>query len=204
MTIIESDLVPVNAFTTDSLFVGIGQRYDITVDASQAIDNYWLNITFGGGTRCGRSNNPYPAAIVRYNGASNENPKYAGVTPTDHQCLDLLNLTPVVTRTVPTTGFTPSANNSLDVGFSTTGKWTIDGSSLVVDWSVPVSQIVLDNKTDWLPSNNIWQVDQANVWAFWLIQNDPNVALPHPIHLHVRQCLIPIPFVSRYTDEEYI
>ncbi|KAJ4390165.1 laccase, multicopper oxidase, benzenediol:oxygen oxidorectuctase [Gnomoniopsis smithogilvyi] len=185
MTIIEADLVPVNAFTTDSLFVGIGQRYDVTVDASQAIDNYWLNITFGGSNLCGRSNNLNPAAIIRYENASNSNPTYSGVTPIDHQCLDLLDLTPVVTRTVPTTGFTPSANNSLDVGFSlTTGKWTINSSSLVVDWEIPLSEIIIDDKTDWLPSNNVWQIEQANTWAFYLIQNDPVVPLPHPIHLH--------------------
>lgn len=190
MTIIGSDLVPVNSFTTDSLFVGVGQRYDVTVDASQAIDNYWLNVTFGGGNSCGASNNPYPASIVHYDGASNSNPTYAGVAPIDHQCLDLLNLTPVVARTVPTTGFTASADNSLDVEFSlTTGKWTINSSSLAVDWSIPVAQLVLNNQTDWLPSNNVWQVDEADTWAFWLIQNDLLVALPHPIHLHVSKNL---------------
>lgn len=187
MTIIESDLVPVNSFTTDSLFVGVGQRYDVTVDASQATDNYWLNITFGGSNFCGSSNNPYPAAIVHYDGAPDENPTYAGVAPTDHQCLDLMSLTPVVSRTVSTAGFTPSVNNSLDIGLTTTGKWTINSSSLSVEWGDPVAQLVIDGKTDWQPSNNIWQIDQADTWAFWIIQNDPAAPIPHPIHLHVRQ-----------------
>lgn len=186
MTIIESDLVPVNSFTTDSLFVGVGQRYDVTVDASQAVDNYWLNITFGGSGFCGKSVNPYPAAIIRYDGAPDENPTYAGVAPTDHQCLDLLNLTPVVTRTVSTAGFTPSVNNSLDIGITTTGKWTINSSSLAVEWGDPIAQLVIDGKTDWAPSNNIWEIDQADTWAFWIIQNDPAAPIPHPIHLHVR------------------
>lgn len=188
MTIIESDLVPVDSFTTDSIFVGVGQRIDVTVDASQATDNYWLNVTIGGGGACGSSNNPYPAAIIHYDNASNSNPTYAGVAPTDHQCMDLINLTPVVTRTVPTTGFTASADNSLDVALSlTTGKWTINSSSLAVDWGTPVAQLVINNETDWLPSNNVWQVDEVDTWAFWLIQNDPVVPIPHPIHLHVSQ-----------------
>lgn len=202
MTIIESDLVPVDSFTTDSLFVGIGQRYDVTVDASQATDNYWLNITFGGGNSCGHSNNPYPAAIVHYDGASSNHPTYAGVTPTDHQCLDLLNLTPVVSRTVPTTGFTASTENSLDVALSlTTGKWTINSSSLAVDWGVPVAQLVVNDKTDWLQSDNVWQVDEVDTWAYWLIQNDLTVALPHPIHLHVRQSSRSVLSSYRNTNE---
>lgn len=188
MTIIGTDLVPVNSFTTDSLFVAIGQRYDVTIDASQETDNYWLNITFGGSGRCGASLNPYPAAIIHYNGAPIGNPTIAGTTPTDHQCLDLLSLTPVVTRTVPTSAFSPSTDNSLDVSISgTTGKWTISGSSLQVDWSVPVTQMVINNETDFLPASNVWQYDGSSPWAYWLIQNDLTVPIPHPIHLHVCQ-----------------
>ncbi len=34
--------MPVQAFTTDSLYLGIGQRYDVTIDASQNPGNYWI------------------------------------------------------------------------------------------------------------------------------------------------------------------
>lgn len=186
MTIIGSDLVPVNSFTTDSLFVGIGQRYDVTIDASQHTDNYWLNITYGGSGKCGLSLNPHPAAIIHYDGAPTSNPTNPGVAPTDHQCLDLLSLTPVVSRTVPTAGFSPSTDDSLDVTFSfTTGKWLIDGSSLDLDWSAPIIQDVINNSTDWASSSNIFQYDGSESWAYWLIQNDPALPIPHPIHLHV-------------------
>lgn len=89
MTIIAADFVPVDSFTTDSLFIGIGQRFDVTIDASQATDNYWLNITFGGNGDCGTSLNPHPAAIFRYEGAPETNPTNVGVTPDDHYCSEL-------------------------------------------------------------------------------------------------------------------
>ncbi|KAF3767224.1 hypothetical protein M406DRAFT_69386 [Cryphonectria parasitica EP155] len=188
MTVIESDFVPVDSFTTDSLFVGIGQRYDVTIDASQATDNYWMNVTFGGGGFCGKSNNPYPAAIIHYNGASNSHPTNKGVAPADHECLDLLNLVPVVPRSIPTSGFVAASDNTLDVQLSTTTrKWTINGSTLDVDWGHPITQYVINKSTAWPSTDNVWLVEEANQWAYWLIENDPTAtgnALPHPIHLH--------------------
>lgn len=136
----------------------------MTIDASQSVSNYWLNITFGGAGRCGSSNNPYPAAIVHYDGASDDLPTYAGTVPTDHQCLDLINLTPVVSRTVPTTGLDPSTGNTLDVALNTSHKWTVSGSSQVVDWSQPVVQHVIEDNTTWpgITGQNVWQVDEAD------------------------------------------
>lgn len=160
MTVIETDFVPVNSYTTDSLFVGIGQRYDVTIDASQAVDNYWFNVTFGGSNFCGSSNNPYPAAILRYDGAPTENPTDPGTTPVDHQCLDFFNFTPVVTRQVPTSGFAATTNNSLDfVLTSNANKWTVSGSTLDVDWNNPIAQFIANGEDDWAASNNIWKTD---------------------------------------------
>lgn len=42
MTVIQSDFVPVNPFTTSSLSIGIGQRYDVIVEANQPVAAYWL------------------------------------------------------------------------------------------------------------------------------------------------------------------
>lgn len=159
MTVISTDLVPVNSFTTDSLFIGIGQRYDVTIDASQATDNYWMNITFGGGGGCGGSNNPYPAAIVHYDGAATDaNPTDLGTVPTDHECLDFVNYTPVVTRSVPTSPFAATDDNTLDIEF-VARKWTIDGSTLVVDWGQPLAQYAIENSTAWPASDNVHQID---------------------------------------------
>lgn len=68
-TVIAEDFVPIDSFTTSSLFLGIGQRYDVTIDASQAVGNYWFNVTYSSTGACGSSKNPHPAAIFSYAGA---------------------------------------------------------------------------------------------------------------------------------------
>lgn len=159
MTVIATDFVPVDTFTTDSLLIGVGQRYDVTIDASQSVDNYWFNVTFGGSGFCGSSYNPYPAAIVQYDGAADGNPTDQGKTPIDHKCLDSLDYEPIVTRTVPTS-FSPSSDNTLDVhlDLAPTFVWYINNSSIKVDWDKPVAQYVYENETDYPSNVNIWEV----------------------------------------------
>ncbi len=159
MTVIASDLVPVNAQTVSSLFVGVGQRYDVTIDASQAVDNYWFNVTYGGEGFCGSSNNPHPAAIFHYAGASGGLPTNQGTVPVDSQCLDLPNLTPVVTRTPPVSSFNPSIGNTIPVHLDTTGVplfvWQVNGSSMRVDWDKPVDDYILTGNTSYPTSENL-------------------------------------------------
>ncbi|KAI3395873.1 hypothetical protein diail_810 [Diaporthe ilicicola] len=193
MTIIQSDFVPVNAFTTDSLFIGIGQRYDVTIEANQDVGNYWLNVTFGGGNLCGTSENPHPAAILHYDGAPDGLPTEDGTQPRDHNCLDLLDLKPVVERQLPT-AFTPSAANTLDVQLPAGPKfvWKINNKSIRTDWQNPIAQYVAANRTDYPETNSIFPVEAVNQWVYWLIENDPQGAfsLPHPIHLHGHDFLV--------------
>jgi len=76
MTIIEADGVETVPVTVDSLPVFAGQRYSIVVHADQPVDNYWIralsdfpNQTFAGGLN---------QAILRYNGAPDDNPTSSG------------------------------------------------------------------------------------------------------------------------------
>ena len=167
MTVIANDLVPVNAFTTDSLFVGVGQRFDVTIDASKAVGNYWFNVTFGGSNLCGNSVNPTPAAIFRYAGAPNSNPTDRGIAPTDKQCLDNLNFTPVVTRSASTSGFTPNSDDTLPVTLETVGTnavfvWKVNGSAINVDWNKPVAEYVMEGNNSYPTSENLISVNTAN------------------------------------------
>jgi len=42
LTVISSDFVPIVPYTTDVLFINIGQRYQVIVNANQASGNYWM------------------------------------------------------------------------------------------------------------------------------------------------------------------
>lgn len=192
MTIIAADMVPVQAMTVDSVFLAVGQRYDVTIDASQTPGNYWFNATFGGQDFCGNSNNKLPAAIFRYANAPNPtaNPTNPGTTPTDSQCNDILNLTPVVTRNVPTSNFIRRPSNTLPVQLDTTGTplfvWKINGTAINVDWSKPIVDYVITGNTSYPVEDNIVLINEVDQWTYWLIENDPDnfVSLPHPFHLH--------------------
>ncbi len=188
-TVIETDFVPVNAQTVDKLFVGIGQRYDVTIDASQAVSNYWFNVTYvqGNPAPCGASNNPSPAAIFHYAGAPGGNPTSPGqaLTNLPTTCTDLTNWSPVVKRTISTSGvkFGPADTLNVTLDFEPTSPtqvftWKVNASSINVDWNKPVDQYVLTNNNNFPTSENIVLVNTVNQWSFWVVQNDPVFAIP--------------------------
>ncbi len=132
MTIISSDLVPVNAQTVNSVFLGVGQRIDVTIDASQTVSNYWLNVTFGGQGFCGGLQQPSsgrhpPPPPLPLRRRLRGLPTNLGTLPTDSQCLDNNNLTPVVTRSVPVANFNPAVGNTLPVTVDLSGTPSSSG-----------------------------------------------------------------------------
>ncbi|KAK4101287.1 multicopper oxidase [Parathielavia hyrcaniae] len=196
MTVIAADMVPVQAQTVDSLFLALGQRYDVTIDAVSTPGNYWFNVTYGGQAFCGGSFNPHPAAVFHYAGGPGGLPTDPGTAPEDHQCLDLNNLTPVVKRNVPVSGFVKKPSNTLDVHLDLTGTplfvWKVNGSAINVDWNKPILEYVMTGNTSYPVSDNIVQVDGVNQWTYWLVENDPDGAfsVPHPMHLHGHDFLV--------------
>lgn len=166
MTVIAADMVPVQAVTVDSLFLAVGQRYDVTIDANSTPGNYWFNVTFGPAA-CGGSFNTHPAAIFHYAGAPGGLPTDLGVAPPSHECLDTLNLTPVVQRNVPVNDFVKRPDNTLPVNIQINNAtpvfvWKVNGSAINVDWGKPIIDYVLRNDTNYPVSDNIVQVDGVN------------------------------------------
>jgi len=147
--------------------MGIGQRYDITLDANQPLGNYWFNVTFSNTGACGTSRNPKPAAIFHYNGAPNANPTVSGTLPTESLCADTYGFTPVVTRTAPLTQFNPVSNN-LPVTFDVQPAiskvfWKVNGSAIDVQWEKPTLQYVLEGNTSYPTNLNLITLPLSNV-----------------------------------------
>ncbi|OAA65258.1 Cupredoxin [Niveomyces insectorum RCEF 264] len=195
MTVVATDFVPVAPTDVTSLYLAVGQRYDVVVRADQPVGSYWLNVTMPRGP-CGLSNNPHPAAIVSYSGSPQATPTAAGTAPPDASCADPLNaFRPVVTRTAPVASFTPNAADTLNTNIvlSRDGVarvfWPVNNSPMNVSWSDPTLQAVRDHTTASLPATeNIVAVPEAGVTTFWLIQN--NSSIPHPVHLHGHDILV--------------
>ncbi|KAI0601194.1 probing oxygen channels in Melanocarpus Albomyces laccase [Biscogniauxia sp. FL1348] len=188
MTVIATDFVPVNSFTTNNVFLGIGQRVDVTIDASKPVGNYWMNVTMFAENLCGISNNPFPAAIIHYAGApDHSNPTDPGTTPTNTNCLDSQSFSPVVRRTAPLSAFQPSESSALNVTVDLPPSepivtWQVDNSSMRVDWGRPVLEYVMEGNTSYPRAENIVSVDARDAWSFWVIED--LTGIPHPVHLH--------------------
>jgi Multicopper oxidase len=167
MTVIANDFVPVNAFTTSSLFLGVGQRYDVTIDASQPVGNYWINATFSGTGVCGASNNPHPAAILAYSGAGSGLPTNRGTPPPDSFCGDQTGLQPIVTRTVPSNEFSAAPSQSLAVTLNVDSAaskvfWKVNGSAADVIWEKPILEFVKDGNNSFPTAENIITIPDSS------------------------------------------
>ncbi|KAH8899914.1 hypothetical protein GQ53DRAFT_869150 [Thozetella sp. PMI_491] len=187
MTVIENDFVPVQSFTADSLYLGIGQRYDVTIDASQNPGNFWINATFSSTGVCGNSRNPHPAAILTYEGVPEGLPTDPGSRPPESRCEDLTSLVPIVPRTVPTGQFTGAQDQRLAVTLDVDTVasrvfWKVNGSAMDVVWEKPTLEFVAQGNSSFPSRENVITVPDSSEWSFWLIQNvNP---IPHPMHLH--------------------
>lgn len=183
-TVVASDFVPVKPFSTTELILGVGQRYDVIIEANQTVGNYWFRIGTGGGQCDGPndqfSNGQTEGAIFSYQGAASGNPTSSAYGLTTG-CGDSTGLTPVVSFTIPSPS---SAPTELDLTLDQTGGvfWKVNNQSIDIDWTKPTLNYVV-NGTYTLPvQDNGLTISNANAYTYWLIQNDS--PLPHPIHLH--------------------
>jgi len=175
MTVIATDFVPVRPYPADSVYLAVGQRLDVVIEANQAVGTYWMNATFSSAAVCGSSKNPHPAAIVQYEGAPWWAPGDPGSAPRDSFCSDDVSPVPVVQKRAPDALFSGShmdgeLNVSLTIN-STVAKvyWRVNDSAIDVAWSEPTLQYVLENNYSSFPSNsNVIQLPGNNQVRFAL------------------------------------
>ncbi|KAH6644992.1 Cupredoxin [Truncatella angustata] len=192
-TVIGTDFVPVSTATTDNIFLAVGQRYDILIDADQKVDNYWFNVTMFSTSLCGTSVNPHPASIFRYAGASNALPTNVGTVPPNANCQDNTQYGPVVSRiadqkTLITDANDPAHELDIALNFTFPVTWYINGSAINVNWDRPVLDYVLEGNTSYPRSENLIFVDKKDTWTYWVVQNKSPI--PHPMHLHGHDFLV--------------
>ncbi|KAM7191610.1 laccase [Naviculisporaceae sp. PSN 640] len=193
MTVIEADFVPVQPYDTTEVYLGVGQRYDVVINADQPAGAYWLNATLSSNGFCGSSKNPYPAAIVTYEGFEDSIPTDPGVAPVDTYCADDLSLRSLVPMSAPKTEFNPRPEDTLSVSLEVNTNiskvfWEVNGVPIDVSWEKPTLQYVLDSDLSFPLEANVIQLPDETVWTFWVIQNVSPI--PHPMHLHGHDFLV--------------
>ncbi|KAF2460889.1 multicopper oxidase-domain-containing protein [Lineolata rhizophorae] len=191
--VITSDFVPIEPFETQSISLAIGQRYDVVFTANQTVDNYWLRVNFA--TDCGTEPAIYGetenvvGAILEYDGAdSTALPTSSNSTAAETNCLDEMDgpIVPWVPNTVPEDRFDEMLEQiELTVNLTNGIHWLIDGTAMDIRWHNPTLEYVLDGNGSIPDPYNIYDMNEADEWYFWIIEGDQaSIQLEHPIHLH--------------------
>lgn len=200
-TVITSDFVPVEPYVANRVFVGIGQRLDVVIEANQTASNYWFraDVPVDVGT-CGSSDNAEGIkAIFHYSNATDSRPTTEAWEQTGldaNRCRDESyetgRLEPYWDSFVPSDPLT--ANSAfLDVGAFTDGvttdgdqlfRWAVNTSSIRVDWNKPSLEYVQEGNTSYPSNLNMIPIDFDVDWVYWVLQVTETLKVPHPIHLH--------------------
>lgn len=182
--VIAMDLVPIEPYTTDTLSIGIGQRYDIIVNTtgmSAVADNFWMRAIPQ--SACSDIDNGNDIRGIISYGSTVGTP-----TTTAYDYIDSCaeegasNLVPYLAKDVSDDYW--NLESDVTVGTNTAGhfKWYMNDSTMAVDWSYPSLMQLYENDTIWDADDNVVMLASSNKWAYILIET--SVAVPHPMHLH--------------------
>ena len=139
LKVIASDLVPIEPYTTEVLRIGVGQRYDVIVEANSKSGDFWLRSVPE--KFCSASNNMQndTKAVIRYDPHSGEDPMTSSYNLV-YECVDedMSKLVPVLSIDADGPQDTTVVNSNFSHN-STSGlwKWTFNGTSFLSKWEEP-------------------------------------------------------------------
>lgn len=190
MTVIATDFVPIVPYTTSLIKIAIGQRYDIIVEANQAVGDYWLRVdplTYSldptSVPPCGATNvmSGNTRAIVHYQGSCGtpNSTAYAH----DDVCEDesASDLVPWLPLNVGDVDSTLTESLLLSLSPASVYRWYLSGTTFQMYYDEPTLLDVYNNNTDYAGPLAI-DAPTANEWVYVIIESP--VPLSHPIHLH--------------------
>ncbi|KAG8531337.1 uncharacterized protein KY384_002966 [Bacidia gigantensis] len=213
LQVVSADFVAIEPYTTSSILVGIGQRYNVIVEANPvsnnntgpiaADGNYWIRtFTADCGGHQGVSPNYMETGILRYNSSSPATPTTTEWTDfSPQECGDepYASLIPKVNWTIGDASNGPNGEQ-FDLWIDFRGKsvyplakWTlaaeVDGGDqfdpMRVNYSNPTF-LNLDTDGPWVKSWRIVPEDYTSTdWIFLaIIPGSSGSTGAHPIHLH--------------------
>ena len=204
LEVITADLVPIQPYKTESVLIGIGQRYSVIVTADALTNyppapngNYWIRTVLAEG--CGNIEQSNPlTGILRYSSSSTALPQSNPWNfPTKCSDEPYESLIPIVEWSV---GQHPANNvteDTFEAGISNqkfhgnVNRWDLTDTPLWLDFSSP-SILNLHNKT-WNPEYCIVDYNYDDEWVYLVVTGKPafvgppskaTIAAAHPIHLH--------------------
>ncbi|MCJ1286660.1 hypothetical protein MMC26_006006 [Xylographa opegraphella] len=185
MTVIANDYVPLEPYTTTTVFLGVGQRTDVVVRATgNANQSYWMRSNIS--TICNLPLQPLAMAEIHYEEAdSTKHPTTQSWPYTDDgQCAnDDLSLT------TPYYAITPDPNPAItfevlvDEVINATGhlEWRMNHQAFHGDYNSPLLLLAQEKNQTYDPEWNVVQPGE-NGTVRLIINN--NSTISHPMHLH--------------------
>lgn len=179
LEVVANDFVPIVPFTTTSVSIGMGQRYDIIVTATESTGNFWLRAIPQ--EACSDNDNvDNILGIVRYDSSSTEDPTTSSYDLEDScEDEDSSDLVPYLALEVG--DVSDEDDEEAGLTFGTSIKWTMNDVSFVSQWDYPSVMAIADGNTSWSDEEHVWELS-ANEWVYMVIDTD--FAQAHPIHLH--------------------
>ena len=180
--VIAADFVPIVPYSANTISLSMGQRYDIIVTANATADNYWLRAI----AQSSCSDNAYPdniKGIVRYDSTSTDDPtstNWANAT-TDATCEDE-DASLLVPYLAIAASDSPEVDDDFSVVIDTTGHWKMGNNTFVNQWDYPTVLQAYEGNDTWTASQEVYELPDANVWVYWVIETTNTQ--PHPMHLH--------------------
>ncbi|CUS09849.1 unnamed protein product [Tuber aestivum] len=182
MTIISTDFVPIKPYETEFISIGIGERYQVIIEANQATDNYWLRAISQAACGAANTNRLNIRGIVQYSGAKNTEPTSSPrFVPGSCDDEPMGKLVPVVAIDVPPSDLGVSQQEEVTMSVPDRIYWKLNGISAKIDWSNPTLLQVAKGET-YPEDYSVLEIGRPNSWYYLVIET----ALPieHPIHLH--------------------
>jgi FtsP/CotA-like multicopper oxidase with cupredoxin domain len=182
MEVISTDFVPIVPYNATDISIGMGQRYDVIVTASETSGDYWMRAIPQ--ESCSDNDNvDNILGIIRYDSTSTSDPTTTAYTTTD-SCDDeaIASLVPYLTYDVSTT-YSVEEDEEVTVAIESSGvKWEMGGTSFVSEWDYPTVLQVAESNDTWSTDQHVIQLATADEWVYFVIET--TFAQAHPIHLH--------------------
>ncbi|KAI1846020.1 hypothetical protein JX265_000944 [Neoarthrinium moseri] len=190
LTVIATDLVPIEPFTTDIISIGMGQRYDVIITANQAAvaDSFWIRAIPQ--SACSENDNADNIKGIVYYGSSTTTPTTSRTSSYVESCedMDVSDLVPYISKTA--TSIQDTGSEGVTVGFNDEDlfRWYLNSTTMVLEWSDPTLLQIYDNTSTFDTSDAVIKLPNADEWVYMVIET--TFSVPHPIHLHGHDYLV--------------
>ncbi|KAL2751786.1 hypothetical protein ACRALDRAFT_1083767 [Sodiomyces alcalophilus JCM 7366] len=208
-TVIANDFVQIEPFVTDVINIGIGQRYEIIVEANADLangTNFWINAHYCDAPDLMGKH----VGIVRYDSSDKSDPITGPPAHLNYGCADPGPnvLVPVVPKQVGIRVNDMEPADYLKIGLqgwpnasdpnSLIRKWALGSGPMYSDWREPsVKRLTINsgNESQFPPESEPMHLDyETGEWVYMVIENEhelpignPPRVIPrsvHPIHMH--------------------